>query len=79
MFSEFLGTDQINLDIHGATTTTGTGDVVRHFDTADELRADVVNARTWGGLHYRFSTEAGVQLGQKVAHYGLNHAFKATG
>jgi hypothetical protein len=38
-----------------------------------------VDARVWGGLHYRFSTEAGVQLGRKVAHYGLNHAFKATG
>ena len=80
MFSEFLGTDQIDLDIHGSTAgAPGNLVAVRHFDTADELRADVVNARTWGGLHYRFSTEAGVQLGQKVAHYGLNHAFKATG
>ena len=79
VFSEFLGTDQIDLDIHGSTDATGNLLAVRHFDTADELRADVVNARTWGGLHYRFSTEAGVQLGQKIAHYGLNHAFKATG
>lgn len=36
------------------------------------------SVHTWGGLHYRFSTEAGVQLGSKIAHYGLNHAFKAT-
>jgi vanadium-dependent haloperoxidase-like protein len=79
VFSEFLGTDQIDLDIRGSTDATGNLVAVRHFDTADELRADVVNARTWGGLHYRFSTEAGVQLGQKVAHYGLNHTFKATG
>ena len=78
VFSEFLGTDQIDLDIHGSTDASGNLLAVQHFDTADELRADVVNARTWGGLHYRFSTEAGVQLGQKVAHYGLNHAFKAT-
>ncbi len=79
VFSEFLGTDQIDLDIHGSTDASGNLVAVRHFDTAGELRADVVNARTWAGLHYRFSTEAGVQLGQKVAHYGLNHAFKATG
>jgi hypothetical protein len=79
VFSEFLGTDQIDLDIRGSTNATGNLDRVRHFDTADELRADVVDARVWGGLHYRFSTEAGVQLGRKVAHYGLNHAFKATG
>ncbi len=79
VFSEFLGTDQIDLDIHGSTDVTGNMLAVKHFDTADDLRADVVNARTWGGLHYRFSTEDGVQLGQKIAHYGLDHAFKATG
>jgi hypothetical protein len=79
VFSEFLGTDQIDLDIRGSTNATGNLDRVRHFDTADELRADVVDARVWGGLHYRFSTEAGVQLGRKVAQYGLNHAFKETG
>ena len=79
VFSEFLGTDQIDLDIRGSTNVTGNLLAVRHFDTADELRADVVNARVWGGLHYRFSSEEGVQLGRKVAHYGLNHAFKPTG
>jgi hypothetical protein len=79
VFSEFLGTDDIDMDIRGSTDGTGNLNRVRHFDTAEELRADVVNARTWGGIHYRFSTEAGVQLGEKVAHYGLDHAFKATG
>ena len=57
----------------------GNLDAVRHYDTTDELRTEIVNARLWGGIHYRFSTEAGVQLGRKVAQYGLNHAFKATG
>jgi hypothetical protein len=37
-----------------------------------------VNARLWGGIHLRFSSEAGVQLGRTIAHYGLNHAVKAT-
>jgi VCPO second helical-bundle domain len=78
VFSEFLGTDDIDLDIHGfdAAGAAGNLDAVHHFDTAAELRTEVVNARLWGGIHYRFSSEAGVQLGEKVAHYGLNHAFK---
>jgi hypothetical protein len=78
VFSEFLGTDDIDLDIRGfdAAGSAGNLDAVRHFDTAEELRAEIVDARLWGGIHYRFSTEAGVQLGRKVAHYGLNHAFK---
>jgi hypothetical protein len=49
---------------------------VHHFDTADQLREEVINARLWGGVHYRRSSEVGVHLGLKVAHYGLNHAFR---
>jgi hypothetical protein len=81
VFSEFLGTDNINLDLHGfdATGAAGNLNAVRHYDTTDQLRTEIVNARLWGGIHYRFSTEAGVQLGRKVAQYGLNHAFKPTG
>ena len=37
----------------------------------------IIEARLWAGLHYRGSTEAGVELGQKVAHYDLHHAFRA--
>jgi hypothetical protein len=78
VFSEFLGTDNIDLDIHGfdAAGPPGNLDAVHHFDTADQLREEVINARLWGGIHYRRSSEAGVHLGLKVAHYGLNHAFR---
>jgi hypothetical protein len=81
VFSEFLGTDQIDLDIHGFDPAGPAGNLnaVHHFDTADQLREEVINARLWGGLHYRRSSEVGVHLGEKVAHFGLNHAFKTTG
>jgi hypothetical protein len=81
VFSEFLGTDNIDLDIHGfdATGAAGNLNAVRHYDTTDELRTEIVNARLWGGIHYRFSGEAGVQLGRKVAQFGLNHAFRPAG
>jgi hypothetical protein len=81
VFSEFLGTDDIDLDIHGfdAAGLAGNLDAVHHFDTADQLREEVINARLWGGIHYRRSSEAGVHLGLKVAHYDLNHAFRPVG
>ncbi len=81
VFSEFLGTDQIDLDIRGFDPTglAGNFNAVHHFDTADQLRQEVINARLWGGIHYRRSSEVGVHLGQKVAHYGLNQAFRSTG
>ena len=80
VFAEFLGTDQIDLDIRGfdAAGPAGNFNAVHHFDTAAQLREEVIGARLWGGLHYRRSSEAGVQLGQKVAHYGLNHAFNSS-
>jgi vanadium-dependent haloperoxidase-like protein len=78
LLSEYLGTDEIAVDIHGFDPAGPAGNLnaVRHFFTADELREEVVNARIWGGLHYRGSTEAGVDLGRRVAHYDLNHAFR---
>ena len=55
VLSEFFGTDQIDVDIHGfdAEGTAGNLSAVRHFDTAHDLREEIVNARLWGGLHFR--------------------------
>jgi hypothetical protein len=81
VFSAFLGSNQINLDIHGFDPNGPAGNLnaVQHFNTADDLRTEIVNARVWGGLHYRFSVVAGVLLGQKVAEYDLAHAFQPIG
>jgi hypothetical protein len=73
VFSTVLGTDAINLDVHGFDPAGPAGNLnaVRHFATAGDLRAEIVNARVWGGMHYRFSGEAGVKLGMDVAQYDL--------
>jgi hypothetical protein len=81
VLTEFLGTDQIDVDIHGFDGVGAAGsnlNATRHFDTAAQLREEIIGARLWAGLHYRGSSEAGVDLGRKVAHYDLNHAFRAT-
>jgi len=81
VFSAFLGTNRINLDIHGFDPNGAAGNLnaVQHFNTADDMRTEIVNARTWGGLHYRFSGIAGVLLGHQVAGYDLKHAFQPLG
>jgi hypothetical protein len=48
----------------------------RHFERARDLREEIVEARLWGGLHYRFSSVAGLALGRQVARYDLDHAFE---
>ena len=78
VLTEFLETEEINIDIAGfdATGAPGNLNAIRHFDTADQLRQEIIEARLWAGLHYRGSSEAGVDLGRKVAHYDLDHAFR---
>jgi hypothetical protein len=78
VLSSVLGTTQINLDIHGFDPTGPAGNLnaVQHFNTADDLRTQIVNARLWAGLHYRFSGLAGVALGTNIADYDLKHAFQ---
>jgi hypothetical protein len=81
VYSTFLGTNHINLDIHGfdASGAMGNLDAVRHFDMPNDLRAEIINARLWAGLHYHFSGVAGVVLGRNVAKYDLKHAFRPVG
>lgn len=75
--TEFLRTEEIDVTIHGsADGTAGNLSATRYFATADDLREEIINARVWGGLHYRRSSEVAVALGAKVAHYALNHGFK---
>jgi len=78
VFSTFLGTNQIDLDLHGFDPAGPAGNLnaVRHFDRPNALRHEIIDARLWAGLHYRFSGIAGVVLGRKVAKYDLRHAFR---
>jgi len=80
VFRTFLGTNDIDLDIHGFDPAGAAGnlDAVQHFDMPNELRRQIIDARVWAGVHYRFSGVAGVVLGRNVAKYDLRHAFQPT-
>jgi hypothetical protein len=71
VFTEFLGTPRIELTVTSTVVPTP-----RHFATAGDLRSEIAEARLWGGLHYRFSSTAGLELGRRVARYDLDHAFR---
>jgi hypothetical protein len=81
VFSTFLATSRIDVDIHGFDPSGAAGNLsaIRHFDTANDLRNEIIDARVWAGLHYRFSGVAGVVLGRKVAKYDLRQAFQPVG
>jgi hypothetical protein len=43
------------------------------------VAAGVVNARVWGGIHWRTSSETGRRLGRRIAGYGLERALQPQG
>jgi hypothetical protein len=73
VIAHWMGTDAININLQGNADFSAT----RHFATVQDLRSQVANARVWAGLHYRFSTVAGANLGTSVAEYDLAHAFNS--
>ena len=74
VLTSFLGTKQINIDV-----TSPVPNLVhptRHYDRADDLIQEVMNARVWGGIHFRDATVQGATLGRKVARWALKHYFR---
>jgi hypothetical protein len=65
-----MGTTAIDLDIDAANIG-----VTRHYATLGELLHELGEARIWGGLHYRFSVEAGLHIARKVVSHNLGHHF----
>ncbi len=75
VFEAVLGTNQIDVTLTGYNPVSGLSDVTRHFDRASDLRHQIVKARLWAGLHYRFSSRAGALLGREVVHWALERYF----
>lgn len=48
---------------------------VRKYDFGSSLRNDVVDARVWLGIHFRSADTGGVDMGQRVADWALDHYF----
>jgi hypothetical protein len=72
--ADLLGTDRIELDLASNVTAT-----IHHLATVADLEHEIVNARTWIGFHFRHSSETGVRLGERVAHWALDRYFQSKG
>jgi hypothetical protein len=51
----------------------------RSFDRFSEALKEIIDARVWGGIHFRTADVQGAVLGKKVAHYMEKHYFQPTG
>ena len=50
--------------------------VKRSFSKLSDYTAEIVNARIYDGVHYRFSGEVGVEMGRKIGEYVMQNHLK---
>lgn len=68
--------NHLNITIWGGENGSAALTTSRQYDSIKDIRDEVADARVWAGFHYRAATAAGLELGEKVARWDLQHAFR---
>ena len=63
--ADFFGTDKIRFDVHSGPLPRPP----RHFDRFTTAIEEIVDARVWGGIHFRTADVDGAEIGNKVANW----------
>ena len=71
----FFGTDKIGITIRSGRFPTEP----RSFDRLSDALKEIIDARVWGGIHFRSADVQGAVTGMKVVHWMDRHYFQATG
>jgi hypothetical protein len=66
-----FGTDDLNLTL----ISTAVPGAVRHYETGSQVRSDVVDARVWLGIHFRFADTASRDVGIRLTDWALQRYF----
>ena len=69
---DFFGTDKIAFSAFSTRTRT-----TRSFDRLSEALKEIIDARVWGGIHFRTADVQGAVLGKKVSHFLRKNYFQA--
>jgi hypothetical protein len=70
----FFGTDAIGLSMDS--TVAGVASPVRTYARLSDALAEVLDARIYGGMHYRNSTRVGARVGRQVSRFTTRHFFR---
>lgn len=74
----FFGTDHMDFSVT-TTNTVPTNQDTRDFKRFSDAAQEVVDARIYLGIHFRFADEVSRTLGYKVADFGHRNYFRPTG
>jgi PAP2 superfamily len=67
----FFGRDRVDWNLNS--TTSGE---TRHYRRFSDAVDEVIDARVWGGIHFRSSDVEGVELGRRVASWVIDRHFE---
>lgn len=68
----FFGTDKVAFDLHSGRFP----GQPRHFERFTHALDEIIDARVWGGIHFRTADEQGALIGKNVARWVRKHSFK---
>jgi hypothetical protein len=74
-FRTFFGTDTLAFDVHSGRFP----GQPRHFVGFTRALKEIIDARVWGGIHFRTADVQGAVIGKKVARYLRGHYFQRVG
>jgi hypothetical protein len=77
-FQDFFGTDKASFDVVGGRSLNGVPIPARHFDRFSNALKEIIDARVWGGIHFRTADVQGAVIGKKVGHWMRKHYFEPT-
>jgi hypothetical protein len=73
VLTAYFGTDELHFTM--SSPAAGLLLPVRSYNRFSQALTDILNARIYGGMHYRNSTEVGAELGKQVARQTITHFF----
>jgi hypothetical protein len=67
---DFFGTDKLGFSAFSSNSGT-----TRSFERLSDALKEIIDARVWGGIHFRTADMQGAVLGKRVAQYLEKHSF----
>jgi hypothetical protein len=75
--ARFFGTSEVPWTLTTSKIAVpGVEQTSRTYANLDTLKREIFDARVWGGLHWRFSTTAGSEIGERIADHVSKHFFQ---
>jgi hypothetical protein len=80
--ADFFGTDKVPITVVSGRSLNVDADPElepippRQFDRLSQALKEIIDARVWGGIHFRAADVQGAVIGKKVAHYVRKNSFQ---